>query len=127
VALVLGARLVPESRDPNPGKLDAPGVLLSIAGLGSLVWAVIEAPERGWTDGPVLAAFAAVIVVGVLFVRRPRRAPEPLLDVGLFERPAFSLGSLAVSSAFFALFGLTFVMTQYLQVVQGRSAIETGW
>src|SRR4029453_16539838 len=51
---------------------------------------------------------------------------DPLLDVGLFKRPAFSFGSLAVSSAFFALFGLIFLMTQYLQFVQGRSAIQTG-
>src|SRR5262249_8004405 len=54
------------------------------------------------------------------------RTKDPLLDVGLFRRPAFSLGSLAISSAFFALFGLIFLMTQYLQVVQGRSTIETG-
>jgi predicted MFS family arabinose efflux permease len=125
-ALVLGLRLVPESRDPSPGALDTPGVLLSIAGLGSFVWAVIEAPQRGWTDGVVLAAFAAALVLGVLFVRRQLRASDPLLDVGLFKRPAFSLGSLAISSAFFALFGLIFLMTQYLQVVQGRSTIETG-
>ena len=125
-ALVLGLRLVPESRDPNPGALDTPGVVLSIAGLGSFVWAVIEAPQRGWTDRVVLAAFAASLVAGVLFVRRQRRTSDPLLDVGLFKRPAFSLGSLAISSAFFALFGLIFLMTQYLQVVQGRSTIETG-
>jgi len=125
-ALLLGLRLVPESRDPEPGALDSPGVLLSITGLGSFVWAVIEAPERGWTDGLVLAAFGAALVLGVLFVRRQLRTRDPLLDVTLFERPAFSLGSLAISSAFFALFGMIFLMTQYLQVVQGRSAIETG-
>ena len=125
-ALVLGFRLVPESRDPNPGALDTPGVLLSIAGLGAFVWAVIEAPGRGWTDGLVLGAFAAALVLGVLFVRRQLHARDPLLDMGLFKRPAFSLGSLAISSAFFALFGMIFLMTQYLQLVQGRSAIETG-
>jgi MFS transporter, DHA2 family, multidrug resistance protein len=125
-ALALGLRLVPESRDPRPGALDTPGVLLSIAGLGSLVWAIIEAPERGWTDGVVLSAFVAALVLGVLFVRRQRHTRDPLLDVGLFKRPAFSFGSLAVSSAFFALFGLIFLMTQYLQFVQGRSAIQTG-
>jgi EmrB/QacA subfamily drug resistance transporter len=125
-ALVLGFWLVPESRDPNPGALDAPGVLLSIAGLGSLVWAIIEAPARGWTDEPVLGAFAAALVLGVLFVRRQLHTRDPLLDIGLFKRPAFSFGSLAISSAFFALFGLIFLMTQYLQFVQGRSAIETG-
>lgn len=126
VALVLGLRLVPESRDPHPGALDMPGVLLSIAGLGSLVWAIIEAPERGWTDVVVLSAFVAALVLGMLFVRRQRHTRDPLLDVGLFKRPAFSFGSLAVSSAFFALFGLIFLMTQYLQFVQGRSAIQTG-
>jgi EmrB/QacA subfamily drug resistance transporter len=125
-ALVIGFRLVPESRDPNPGALDTPGVLLSIAGLGALVWAVIEAPERGWTDGLVLGAFAATLVLAVLFVRRQLRTRDPLLDVSLFKRPPFSLGSLAIASAFFALFGMIFLMAQYLQIVQGRSAIETG-
>ena len=125
-ALALSLRLVPESRDPHPGALDTLGVLLSIAGLGSLVWAVIEAPKRGWTDHLVLAAFAAALVLGVLFVRHQLRTRDPLLDVGLFRQPAFSLGSLAISSAFFALFALIFLMTQYLQIVQGRSAIEAG-
>src|SRR5215813_13255862 len=69
-ALVLGLRLVPESRDPNPGALDTPGVVLSITGLVLLVWAIIEAPHRGWTDPFVMGAFAAAIVLGVLFVRR---------------------------------------------------------
>jgi len=125
-ALALSLRLVPESRDPHPGALDTLGVLLSIAGLGSLVWAVIEAPKRGWTDHLVLAAFAAALVLGVLFVRHQLRTRDPLLDVGLFRQPAFSLGSFAISSAFFALFALIFLMTQYLQIVQGRSAIEAG-
>jgi EmrB/QacA subfamily drug resistance transporter len=125
-ALVLGLRLLPESRDPNPGALDTPGVLLSIAALGSFVWAAIEAPERGWTDALVLAAFAAAFVFGALFVYRQLHTRDPLLDVTLFKRQAFSLGSLAISSAFFALFGLIFLMTQYLQLVQGRSAIEAG-
>jgi EmrB/QacA subfamily drug resistance transporter len=126
VALAGGMVLVPESRDPSPGALDVPGVVFSIAGLGAFVWAVIEAPVRGWGDGLVVAAFAAALVLGVLFVRRQLRARDPLLDVTLFKRPAFSLGSLAISAAFFALFGMIFLMTQYLQVVQGRSAIETG-
>jgi EmrB/QacA subfamily drug resistance transporter len=125
-ALLLGLRLVPESRDPNPGKLDTPGVMLSIAGLGSFVWAIIEAPNRGWTNTLVLSAFGAALVLGLLFVYRQLHTRDPLLDVGLFKRPAFSLGSLAVSSSFFALFGLIFLVTQYLQFVQGRSAIETG-
>jgi EmrB/QacA subfamily drug resistance transporter len=125
-ALALGVRLIPESRDPSPGALDSPGVLLSVAGLGLFVWAVIEAPARGWTDGLVVGAFATAVLLGVLFVRRQLTTRDPLLDVRLFKAPAFSLGSLAISAAFFALFGMIFLMTQYLQLVQGRSAIETG-
>src|SRR5262249_502236 len=107
-ALLLGLRLVPESRDPNPGELDTLGLLLSIAGLGTFVWATIEAPHRGWTDTLVLVAFAAALMLGALFVRHQLRRRSPLLDLRLFRQPAFSFGSLAVSSAFFALFGLIF-------------------
>src|SRR5262249_2512922 len=99
-ALLLVLRLAPATGDPTPRALDTPGVLLSIAGLVSLVWAVIEAPHRGWTDELVLTAFAASLVLGLLFVRRQLRTRDPLLDVGLFKKPAFSLGSLAISSAF---------------------------
>src|SRR5262249_4381105 len=92
----------------------------------TFVWATIEAPHRGWTDTLVLVAFAAALMLGALFVRHQLRTRSPLLDLRLFRQPAFSFGSLAVSSAFFALFGLIFLTTQYLQFVQGRSAIETG-
>jgi EmrB/QacA subfamily drug resistance transporter len=125
-ALGLGAVLVPESRDPAPGRLDVQGVVLSVAALGTFVWSVIEAPERGWTDGLVLAGLAAAVVLGALFVRRQRRAANPLLDLGLFRRPAFSIGSLAISTGFFALFGMLFLVAQYLQFVQGKSALDTG-
>src|SRR5262249_16005181 len=122
------ARAPARTREPRPQPRRArhPGVILSIAGLVSLVWAVIEAPHRGWTDNLVLAAFAASLALGLLFVRRQLHARDPPLDVRLFKKPAFALGSLAISSAFFALFGLIFLTTQYLQFVQGRSAINTG-
>src|SRR3954451_5517989 len=58
-ALVLGARYVPESRDPRPGSFDLRGAALSTAGFGLLVYAVIEAPEHGWGSGPILALLTA--------------------------------------------------------------------
>ena len=126
-ALVLGMRLVPESRDPSPGALDMPGLLLSVTGL----LRVRVGGHRGARAGLDERAGGRRVRARrscsrVLFVRRQRSTPDPLLDLALFKRPAFSLGSLAVSATFFALFGMIFLMTQYLQLAQGRSAIETG-
>src|SRR4029079_12567966 len=85
IALALGRVLVPESRDPKPDRVDLPGAALSTLGLTALLWAVIEAPDRGWTDGPILAAFAAAAVVLGLFVAWELRTPTPMLDVRLFR------------------------------------------
>ena len=125
-ALAFGHVLVPDSRDPAPGRIDFAGALLAVGALGSLVYGLIEAPERGWVDGRILVSFGLAVVLGVGFVVRERMAPDPLLDVGLFRRRGFSLGSLAVSATFFAMFAMIFVLTQYLQFVQGASALEAG-
>ena len=126
VALALGSKLVPDSKDPAPGAIDVPGALLAVGSLSTLVYGLIEAPERGWFAGTVLASFAIAVVLGIGFVIRERSTDSPLLDVGLFRRPGFSLGSLAVSGTFFALFGMIFVLTQYLQNVQGAGPLEAG-
>src|SRR3954465_2740600 len=126
VALVLGSKLVPDSKDPAPGAIDIRGALLAVGSLTTLVYGLIEAPERGWLAGTVLAAFALAIVLGIGFVLQERRTEDPLLDVSLFRRRGFSLGSLAVSGTFFALFGMIFVLTQYLQSVHGAGPLEAG-
>jgi EmrB/QacA subfamily drug resistance transporter len=125
-ALALGSKLVPDSKDPEPGAIDVPGALLAVGSLSTLVYGLIEAPERGWLAGSVIAAFALAIVLGIGFVIRERTAASPLLDVSLFRRRGFSLGSLAVSATFFAMFGMIFVLTQYLQDVQGAGPFEAG-
>src|ERR1044072_8832775 len=79
IALVAGRFLVPESRDEAKPKLDPRGFVLSFAALTSLVWGLIEAPSRGWTDGLVLGAFAFAALMLVAFVAWARRAPAPLL------------------------------------------------
>jgi len=117
---------VPESRDPATPPLDVPGFALSTAGLVALVWAIIEAPGRGWTDPGVLASFAASLVALGAFARWQLRSPHPMLDVRLFRNPRFSASSLAISLAFFALFGMMFFITQYLQSILGYSAFEAG-
>jgi EmrB/QacA subfamily drug resistance transporter len=126
VALLAGRRLVPESKDPSAPKLDLGGFALSIAGLTALVWGLIEAPSRGWTDPAILAAFGAAAVVLAAFAAFELRSDHPMLDVRLFSNPRFSASSAAISLAFFALFGMIFFLTQYLQDVLGYSALEAG-
>jgi len=126
VALIAGRFLVPESRDEAAPRLDIRGFTLSFAALSTLIWGLIEAPARGWTDGLVLAAFVVAGAVLVAFVAWERRAPSPMLDMALFRNPRFSVSSAAISLAFFALFGVIFFLTQYLQQVRGYSALEAG-
>jgi EmrB/QacA subfamily drug resistance transporter len=127
VAALLAARwLVPESRDPSTPPLDLRGAGLSIAALTLLVWGVIEAPDRGWTSGSILAAFAAAAAIGAAFVVRELTAAHPMLDVRLFRNGRFSGASLSVALVFFALMGTIFFLTQYLQSVLGYTPLEAG-
>ena len=126
VAIVLVTRLVPESRAPAAPRLDLPGLVLSAAALAALVYAIIEAPERGWASPPSLLGFSAATVFFALFVRQERRTPEPLLDLALFSDRRFTAASLAITIAFFALFGFIFLITQYFQFVRGYGALEAG-
>jgi EmrB/QacA subfamily drug resistance transporter len=126
VALGLAVFLVPESRDPQPGVFDLGGAVLSVATLSALVWAIIEAPDRGWTDPIILAGFAAAAVLAVAFVRWELRTAEPMLNLSYFENPRFSIASMSISVAMFSLFGAIFGTTQYLQDAHGYSALQAG-
>jgi MFS transporter, DHA2 family, multidrug resistance protein len=125
-ALALGIRYVPESRDPRPGRFDLPGAGLSTAGFVLLVYAIIEAPERGWLSGFSLGSLGASVLLLATFFWWERRTAEPMLDLGFFRNARFSVGTGAVSVAFFALLGGIFALTQYLQFAHGYSAIEAG-
>lgn len=120
--LAAGVFLVPESRDPDPPRLDILGALLSIAAVSVLVYAIFEAPALGWTDG--------VVVVGVLllglFVYWERRIDHPMLNLAFFKNPRFSGGVGANSVGFFSLFGIIFGLALYLQFVQGYTPLEAG-
>jgi EmrB/QacA subfamily drug resistance transporter len=125
-AILLGVRLVPESRDPRPGSFDFTGAALSTAGFTVLVYAIIEAPGRGWTSGTILGLLAGAAALLVAFVAWERRVAEPMLDLAFFRSARFSAGTAAVSIAFFALLGGIFALTQFLQFARGFSAIEAG-
>jgi EmrB/QacA subfamily drug resistance transporter len=126
IALVGALRLIPESRDPVARRIDWTGAGLSGVGLVAFVWAVIEAPSKGWTSAPVLGAAAFGAVVLVAFVAWQRRVEEPLLDVRLFKDPRFTAASTTIMVLFFALFGFLFLSTQYLQFVLGYSPSAAG-
>jgi EmrB/QacA subfamily drug resistance transporter len=126
VALVAIALVVPTSRDTTITRFDPLGTVLSIAGIGTLVWAVIEGPEHGWTSPESVVAFglAAVFLIG--FVSWELHTDHPMLDVSVFSDMRFTAGSIAVTFAFFALFGFVFVVTQYFQFVRGYGTLEAG-
>jgi EmrB/QacA subfamily drug resistance transporter len=126
IGLVAGAVLIPESRDPAKPRLDFPGIGLSIAGLTAIVWGLIEASERGWTDATILTAFGAGAAILSLFVAWELRAREPMLDVGVFRNLRFSAASIAITFVFFALMGVMYFLTTYLQSVMGYTALEAG-
>ena len=125
-ALVLGFLFVPDSRDPSAPKLDPFGALLSIAGLGTLLWAVIEGPTRGWSNAGIMGAFAAGVLILAAFLLWELNYSSPMLDIRVFENPRFSAASGAITLTFLALFGTLFLMTQYFQAVLGYSTLKAG-
>lgn len=126
IALVAAQRLIPNSRDHDAPRIDIPGALLSIVGLGVLLYAIIRAPEHGWTTGSTLAWFAAGVALLVAFVGWEIHTADPMLDMRFFRNPRFSAANGAITLVFFALMGSMFSMTQYLQFVLGYSALESG-
>ncbi|WP_367126093.1 MFS transporter [Streptomyces phytohabitans] len=125
VLVVVGARLLPESRTPHPGPWDLPSVLLSMTGLVAAVYAVKETAVHG--PGPVTAA-AAAVGAGALtaFVRRQLRLSSPLLAMRLFRHRGFSGAVLADLLTILGLSGLVFFLSQFLQMVQQRTPLQAG-
>ena len=127
LALVLGHRLVPTSRNPEKRPVDVAGALLSIVGVAALVYAIIEAPHLGWAAGETQAAFAVAVVALGLFLWREATARYPMLDLGLFRDRRFSVASRGIALTYFTLFGTFFLVAQFLQLVLGVSALTAGF
>lgn len=123
--LVTGAWLLPESRSPQSAPLDVLGAVLSVATIIPAVYAIKLLASEG-LDVNVVVAAAIATVCGSLFVARQRRAAAPLLDLGLFQSKAFSGAVVANVLAIFALSGLLFYLSQYLQLVRGLRPLAAG-
>ncbi|WP_405443242.1 DHA2 family efflux MFS transporter permease subunit [Streptomyces niveus] len=127
VALIAMWFLVPDSRDPRPGRVDPVGVLLSIVGLVLLVYGIIRAGELAdFTDATVLASTLGGVAVLTVFVVHQKRSDHPSIDMSSFKKPAFSAAVAAIALVFFALMGVTFFSAFYLQSVRGYSALDSG-
>ncbi|MFL5885966.1 MAG: MFS transporter [Thermoleophilaceae bacterium] len=125
VALLAAFRLAPNSK-LDRASLDVVGGAVSALGLSSLVYGIIEGPERGWGDPVTLAAFCLALVLIAAFVAWELRRDEPLLDPRLFRLPGFGAGTLSITAQFFAFFGFIFVILQYVQFVLGYTPFEAG-
>ena len=125
-ALVGATHLVPDSRDPHATRIDPVGAILSIAAISSLVYAIIQAPERGWTSTTSLVNVAVGTAIGIAFVGWETRRDEPMLDINLFRNRSFSAGSMALALLFFAMAGAVFLQAQYLQFVLDYTPLAAG-
>ena len=126
MVLTAGRVLIPESRDPNPGRIDILGAALSMGALSTLIYSLIEAPVRGWLDPLILSGFAVASILGVLFVVYELRTSQPMLEIRYFRNPRLSAGAGAIGLAFMSMLAIMFILTQYLQFVRGYSPFDTG-
>jgi EmrB/QacA subfamily drug resistance transporter len=125
-AIVAGRVTIPESRAPKAGRLDPAGAGLSVAGLSALLYAITEGPGNGWSSPNIIAAFAVAGAAIAAFVAWEMRAEAPMLDLGFFSDPRFTVAIAAIAALFFGLFGLMFISTQALQSVMGYDAFAAG-
>ena len=127
VGLVGIALMVPESRDPRPGRIDPLGVLLSIAGLVLLVYGIIKGGQSNeWAGVQVWGTMLLGVALLAAFVLAERRSSHPSLDISLFRNPAFSAGTAAIGFTFLGMMGSTFYLAFYLQLARGYSPLQAG-
>ena len=120
-------RVVPETRDPHPRKLDLIGLVLSVIGLTLLVYGIIHASSTlSWVDPGVIWPMLAGVAVLVAFLWYEARSDHKSFDVSLFANRGYAVSLAAVTLAFFALSGITFTLPFYLQILRGYDTLIAG-
>lgn len=123
--LILGPVFVPESKDPNPGRIDVVSIALSMLALAPLVYAIKRLADDGIGPASIVPALVGATAL-VLFVRRQLSRPDPMLDVRLFRVPTFSGAVIVNLLSVFSLVGFLFFVSQHLQLVIGQSPMQAG-
>jgi len=126
VAIVAGRFFVPTTTRDADHALDPFGAVFSILGLMGLLFAIIEIPDRGISDPTVLLSLAVGLVFMAAFAWWETHYEHPMLDLHFFQNPRFSAASATITLTFFALYGSTFLLTQYFQFVLGYSPFKAG-
>ncbi len=125
-AIALTLRYIPESRAPRARRVDLVGQLLVVTLLASLTYAIIEAPNRGWSSWPIITTLAVSSISLLTLLAYESRRDEPLIDLRFFHSVPFSAATIIAISSFAALGGFLFLNTLYLQNVRGLSALHAG-
>jgi EmrB/QacA subfamily drug resistance transporter len=125
VALI-GQTVVKESRDPRHIGLDVPGAVTATLGISTLVFAIIQGAEAGWTSPLILGSFALSAALLTAFVAIERRAEYPMLPLKFFKNRDFTGSVMVIGIMFFAGPATFFFLTQFFQLVQGRDPFEAG-
>jgi EmrB/QacA subfamily drug resistance transporter len=126
IALAGSIVYVAESRDENAPPADLPGVALSIIGLVLLLFAVIQAGVKGWTDPQILQSMALAVIFLAAFAFWESRARNAMLPIYLFKNMSFTGANFALTMIMFNLFGASFFLSQYFQTVLGHNALQSG-
>src|SRR6478736_6454081 len=127
VLLAIGPRVIPHDRGAALARrrFDVPGAVTLTTGMLLLVRTIVEAPDQGWASPQTIAAFAVSAILLTLFVAIERRSPAPLVRLGILRSSSLVRANLGMMTMFGAYVGFQFVMTLYLQTLNGWSAIET--
>jgi EmrB/QacA subfamily drug resistance transporter len=115
------------SRDESATPVDCIGAVLIGGAVAVFVLGVVEAPVRGWSHPIVWVCMSAGVVLAVMFALVELRRKHPLLDVRLFGRPDFTVGSVGITFLFFSNFGFFFIAMQYMQLILGYTPLQTAW
>jgi EmrB/QacA subfamily drug resistance transporter len=126
VTLVLIFAAIPASRPARGRRLDLSGAALGALALAGIAFALIEAPQHGWSSPAIYLPLLAGIACGVAFVVHERHTAQPLLELELFERRNFTVGNLETLTMYAGLAIVFFFLTIFLQQVAGYTALQSG-